>query len=176
MMNQFTMVVNMIWQYGNYRFDCNLHPPTLHKFDQWKSEFFKLKNVDKYDVWLASGFRENWKTLDIDIVLTNEPIYSELQELMLDAIRLGVEKNIFIDICWWNQKPLDWTKSKEMKNITKIVVGNKIVQNGKMITDWTFAEKIYPNLYQFSKFYPTQKQMKRIYKSKPILLSDEIIL
>ena len=107
------MVVNMIWQYGNYRFDCNLHPPTLNKFDQWKSKFFKLKNVDKYDVWLASGFRENWKTFDIDIVLTNKPIYSKLQKLMLDAIKLGVEKNIFIDICWWNQKPLDYTKSKE---------------------------------------------------------------
>jgi len=160
----------MIWQYGNYKFDCNLQPPTLHKFSEWKTKFFKLKNVDKYNVWLASGFRENWKTLDIDIVLTNEPIYSELQELMLDAIKLGVEENIFVDICWWDKKPLDYTRYTYREKISKIVVGNKIIQDGRMITDWTFSKEIYPNLYQFSKVYPTQKQMKRIYKNQPVLL------
>ena len=160
----------MIWQYGNYRFDCNLQPPTLHKFNEWKTEFFRLENVDKYNVWLASGFVEDWKTLDIDIVLTNKPIYPELQKLMLEAIKLGVEKNIFIDICWWDKKPLDYTKSKKVEEVTKIVIGNKIIQDGRLITDWTSSEEIYPNLYKFSKVYPTQKQMKRIYKNKPILL------
>jgi len=160
----------MIWQYGNYEFNCDLQPPTLHKFSEWKTKFFKLKNVDKYNVWLASGFRENWKTLDIDIVLTNKPIYSELQKLMLDAIKLGVEENIFIDICWWDKKPLDYTKSKKTEKVSKIVVGNKIIQDGRMVTDWTFSKEIYPNLYQFSKVYPTQKQMKRIYKNQPVLL------
>tara|TARA_B100000519_G_C14006195_1_gene326455 strand:- start:127 stop:615 length:489 start_codon:yes stop_codon:yes gene_type:complete len=160
----------MIWQYGNYKFDCNLRPPTLHKFSEWKTEFFRLENVDKYNVWLASGFVEDWKTLDIDIVLTNKPIYPELQKLMLEAIKLGVEKNIFIDICWWDKKPLDYTKSKKVEEVTKIVIGNKIIQDGRLITDWTSSEEIYPNLYKFSKVYPTQKQMKRIYKNKPILL------
>tara|TARA_B100000700_G_C14326116_1_gene525958 strand:- start:38 stop:526 length:489 start_codon:yes stop_codon:yes gene_type:complete len=160
----------MIWQYGNYKFDCNLQPPTLHKFSEWKTKFFKLKNVDKYNVWLASGFRENWKTLDIDIVLTNKPIYSELQELMLEAIKLGVKENIFIDICWWDKDPLDYTRYTYREKVTKIVVGNKIIQDGRMITDWTFSKEIYPNLYQFSKVYPTQKQMKRIYKNQPVLL------
>ena len=160
----------MIWQYGNYKFDCNLRPPTLHKFSEWKTEFFRLENVDKYNVWLASGFVEDWKTLDMDIVLTNKPIYPELQKLMLEAIKLGVEKNIFIDICWWDKKPLDYTKSKKVEEVTKIVIGNKIIQDGRLITDWTSSEEIYPNLYKFSKVYPTQKQMKRIYKNKPILL------
>ena len=161
----------MIWQYGNYKFDCNLQPPTLHKFSEWKTEFFRLENVNKYNVWLCGGFGESWKTLDVDIVLTNEPVYPELQKLMLDAIKLGVEKNIFIDICWWNKEPskVNYT-TKEQVEIEKIVVGNKIMQDGRMITDWTFSENIYPNLYKFSKVYPTQKQMKRIYKNKPILL------
>lgn len=160
----------MIWQYGNYKFDCNLQPPTLHKFSEWKTEFFRLENVNKYNVWLCGGFVESWKTLDIDIVLTNKPIYPELQKLMLEAIKLGVEKNIFIDICWWDKKPLDYTKSKKVEEVTKIVIGNKIIQDGRLITDWTSSEEIYPNLYKFSKVYPTQKQMKRIYKNKPILL------
>ena len=161
----------MIWQYGNYKFDCNLQPPTLHKFSKWKTKFFRLENVDKYNVWLCGGFVESWKTLDVDIVLTNKPIYSELQKLMLDAIKLGVEKNIFIDICWHNKEPskVNYT-TKEQVEIEKIVVGNKIMQDGRLITDWTFSKEIYHNLYKFSKVYPTQKQMKRIYKNKPILL------
>ena len=161
----------MIWQYGNYKFDCNLQPPTLHKFSKWKTKFFRLENVDKYNVWLCGGFVESWKTLDVDIVLTNKPIYSELQKLMLDAIKLGVEKNIFIDICWHNKEPskVNYT-TKEQVEIEKIVVGNKIMQDGRLITDWTFSKEIYTNLYKFSKVYPTQKQMKRNYKNKPILL------
>ena len=162
----------MIWEYGNYEFDCNLQPPTLHKFSIWKENFFQLKNVEKYNVWLASGFNEDWTTPDIDIVLTNEPVHSELQELMLESIKLGVKENIFVDICWWYKEPLDYTASKEKVDVSKIVVGNKIIQDGRLITDWTFAKEIYPNLYQFSKAYPTQKQMKRIYKNKPILIQE----
>ena len=73
----------------------------------------------------------------------------------------------FIDICWWDKDPLDYTRYTYREKVTKIVVGNKIIQDGRMITDWTFSKEIYPNLYQFSKVYPTQKQMKRIYKNQP---------
>jgi len=40
----------MVWEYGNYKFDCNLQPPTLHKFGIWKENFFRLKNVEKKKV------------------------------------------------------------------------------------------------------------------------------
>ena len=69
----------MIWEYGNYKFDCNLKPPTWKKFNQWKKDFLKLPNVNKYKVWLTGGFIENWKTLDVDIILTGNPNYKELQ-------------------------------------------------------------------------------------------------
>ena len=137
----------MIWEYGNYKFNCNLKPPTFYKYNQWKKDFFKLPNVTKYNVWLASGFIEDWKTLDIDIVLTNKPNYPELQKLMLDAIKLGVDKNIFIDICHWNIPPLNYSKTKQRVEVIKTVVGNKIMQDGRMITDWTNSKMVYPNLY-----------------------------
>ena len=101
----------MIWQYGNYEFDCNLKPPTMDKFNIWKDKFFKLKNVNKYDVWLASGFREDWKTKDIDIVLNNSFNFKELHDIMLSAIKIGIDNNIFVDICHWNIKPLDYSKN-----------------------------------------------------------------
>ena len=136
--------------------------------------FFKLPNVDKYKVWLASGFIEDWKTLDIDIVLTNKPNYTELQELMLSAIKLGVDKNMFVDICHWNIPPLNYSKTKKKVEVIKTVVGNKIMQNGRMITDWTDSKMIYPNLYSFKKIYPTIKQMNRVYKNKPVLLKQGV--
>jgi len=161
----------MIWQYGNYTFNCNFQRPTIFSFKNWLKEYLKLENVNKYDTWLASGFAQGWNTLDIDIVLTNNPKYKELQTLMIDAIKLGIKHNVFIDICHWDQKPIDYTKTKKKVSILKTVVGNKIVQDGRLITDWRKSKKIYPNLYSFNKIYPTNKQMKKDYKYKPILLN-----
>jgi len=93
-----------------------------------------------------------------------------LHDIMLSAIKIGIDNNIFVDICHWNIKPLDYSNNKKKIEVLKTVVGNRIVQDGKIITDWTNSVEIYPNLYQFKKTYPTKKQMKRIYKSKPILL------
>ena len=161
----------MIWQYGNYEFDCNLKPPTMDKFNIWKDEFFKLNNVSKYDVWLTGGFVEEWNTKDIDIVLNNKPVYNELQTIMSEAIKIGINNNIFVDICHWDINPndIDYVL-KNKKTVVKTVAGNKIIQDDNIITDWTNSIEVYPNLYQFKKTYPTDKQMKRIYKSKPILL------
>jgi hypothetical protein len=162
----------MIWQYGNYTFNCELQPPTIDKFKRWKDDFFKLKNVDKYQVWLTGGFVEDWQTNDIDIVLNNKPVYKELQALMSEAINIGVKNNIFVDICHWDIDPNEVnyiTKSK--KSVLKTVVGNRIIQDNVLITDWTNSLEIYPDLYQFKKTYPASKQMNRVYKHKPILLS-----
>ena len=103
----------MIWQYGNYKFNCNLQPPTVDKFKKWKDKFFKLENVDKYNVWLCGGFIEDWNTKDIDIVLNNKPEYGELKDIMLSAIKIGIDNNIFVDICHWNIKPLDYSNDKK---------------------------------------------------------------
>ena len=93
----------------------------------------------------------------------------------LSAIKLGVKKNMFVDICWWNKEPskINYITKKPVE-ITKIVVGNKIMQNGRMITDWTDSKMIYPNLYSFKKIYPTIKQMNRVYKNKPVLLKQGV--
>ena len=119
----------MIWQYGNYKFNCNLQPPTVDKFKKWKDKFFKLENVDKYNVWLCGGFIEDWNTKDIDIVLNNKPEYGELKDIMLSAIKIGVDNNIFVDICHLNIEPLNYTETKKEVEVIKTVVGNKILQD-----------------------------------------------
>ena len=159
----------MIWEYGNYKFDCNLRPPTWSRFHAWKKDFFNLENSHKYDVWLTGGFLEDWKTLDVDIVLTGKANYEELQELMIKGISIGVEKyNMFVDIQHSDKKPeLDGLK------VQKIVSANKIVQDGRLITDWTDGEKIIDNLYRRFTEYPKEKQLNRNYKNKPILIKGE---
>ena len=56
--------------------------------------------------------------------------------------------------------------------IKKIVSANKIIQNGKLITDWTNSEKIFSNLYSRTTRYPKKHQLDRVYKNKPILLKQ----
>ena len=125
----------MIWQYGNYKFNCNFQIPTVSNFKNWLKDYLKLDNVNKYETWLASGFTQGWNTLDIDIVLTNLPKYKELQR-HTDQVDPDVG-----------------------------------IQDGKLITDWKHAKEVFPNLYSFTKVYPTDKQMNRVYKFKPTLLN-----
>ena len=157
----------MIWEYGNYKFECELKPPTLYKFNDWKKEFLNLLNVKKYNVWLTGGFLENWKTKDIDIILTGKVSYKELQKLLIDGISLGVKKyNMFVDLQYCNIEPSFFGKGK----VFKIMAGNKIIQDGRLITDWLDSKKISDNLYSRITEYPREKQLNRNYKSKPILL------
>ena len=145
--------------------------------------FWPLKNLgplteeyslvsDKDDVWLTGGFLENWRTLDIDIVLTNKPIYSEIQKILIDGVKLGVEKyNMFVDLTHWNRKPLNYSDGDiSLTKIGKLVTANKIVQNNKLITDWSDGKKVYSNLWYVEREYPKEKQLNRNYKNKPILL------
>jgi len=157
----------MIWEYGNYKFDCNLKSPTLRKFNDWKKEFLNLPNVKKYNVWLTGGFLENWKTKDVDIILTGKVNYKELQKLLIDGISLGIKKyNMFVDLQYCNIEPSFFGKGK----VFKIMTGNKIIQDGRLITDWLDSKKISDNLYSRVTEYPKEKQLNRNYKSKPILL------
>ena len=118
----------MIWEYGNYKFDCQLQPPTLEKFKNWKNDFFKLNNVNKYNVWLTGGFIEDWKTKDVDILLTGVLDYEELKNILIDGITLGITKyNMFVDLQHCNTEPSLFGKGK----IQKIVCANKIIQDGK---------------------------------------------
>ena len=157
----------MFWEYGNYKFNCNLKPPTLRKFNDWKKEFLNLPNVKKYNVWLTGGFLENWKTKDVDIILTGKVSYKELQKLLIDGISLGIKKyNMFVDLQYCNIEPSFFGKGK----VFKIMVGNKIIQDGRLITDWTNSKKISDNLYSRVTEYPKEKQLNRNYKSEPILL------
>ena len=162
----------MSYQYGNMKFSQAPKAPTLSKFFSWFDDFIKLPNVEKYKVWLASGFLEGWSTMDVDIVLNGQPNYAELVQLMKEGIKIGLDKyNMFVDIQHWNRKPLNYCTGEVNKTLVgKLMYGDKIIKNGVLLNKEEKLKKVYPNLFYEEKVYPTSKQRARVYNNEPILL------
>ena len=78
----------MIWEYGNYKFNCQLSRPTKEKFNSWKKDFLNLYDVKDYDVWLVGGFLRDSNTKDIDVLLVGKPNYSKVKKLLINIICL----------------------------------------------------------------------------------------
>jgi len=100
-------------------------------------------------------------TLDIDIVLTNDPVdLEQLSNIMIQGTQIGFEKyNILFDIVHWNMIPNFYPESRVVK---KLVFCNEIIKNGKTITDWTDGEKLVENLWEIERVMPNPKQQKRV--------------
>ena len=112
---------------------------------------------------MTGKFLKNPKdTWDIDIVLTGIPEYSELERIMIKGTKIGFEKyNMLFDIQHHNIIPNFYP---EKKIVQKIVFCNRIIKNGKIITDWSDAEKVGNNLWIINKVMPNYKQFKKISK------------
>ena len=162
----------MPYQYGDMKFEAGPKAPTLNKFFSWFDDFIQLPNVEKYKVWLASGFLEGWNTMDVDIVLNGKPNHAELVELMKEGIRIGLEKyNMFVDIQHWNRKPLNYCAGEMNETLVgKLMYGDKIIKNGVHLNKDEKLKEVYPNLFYEEKVYPTDKQRVRIYNNEPLLL------
>lgn len=149
----------MIYQIGDIKTEWNtLVYPTQQRFDLWKEEFLELPNVDKYDVWLCGKFLQKEKTTDVDIILTNEPDLSELREILIQGIQLGIKYNILVDIQHASEEPIHHNKV-----VKKIVYGKQITKGKEVLSDLT--NKVYEDLYSYEKTY------KKKYKVKPIKIN-----
>ena len=63
----------MNWKYGIYEWNWKQKLPTKEKFEGWKKDFLSIPEVKDYEVWVAGGFLEEWKSPDIDIQLWGGP-------------------------------------------------------------------------------------------------------
>ncbi len=80
------------------------------------------------------------------------------------------------DIQHHNIAPTEpYSLETKRQEIEKIVFADKVVLNGKVVTDWTDGEKISDNLWKVKRLMPSEKQIKnmesRKYK-KPLLLNN----
>lgn len=152
----------MIYQIGDIKTEWeHFVYPTQQRFEKWKKEFLTLPNVNKYNVWLCGGFLDDDKSTDVDIILTNEPNYSELRELLMKGFELGIKNKILVDIQHADKEPKQFFEG----DVKKIVYGQKIIKGDDVLDNQ--SNKVYDDLYTFTKHYPTKKE----YNRKPIKIN-----
>ena len=167
---------------GNLEFTLDRKPPTQKMFNNWKDEYLSLPETNNYKVWLTGGFLEDWETNDIDLILTGEPNYEEVKNLLYQARIIGVKYGLLIDISHWDTEPLYiyenypsvWGvgEGSEKFVVEKLNIDFKLFINDKLIKQVKEYEKVIEGLYRYKFTYPTKKQITRDYKSKPILLNE----
>ncbi len=152
----------MIYQIGDIQTKWeNFEYPTRLLFEKWKTEFLALPNINNYNVWLCGSFLENSKASDVDIILTNEPNYSELRELLVKGFELGIKNKILVDIQHADKEPKKFFKGI----VKKIVYGQKVIKGDNVLE--VQSEEVYKDLYTYERYYPNKKE----YKQKPIKLN-----
>ena len=144
--------------------------PTQELFESWKEEFLKLPNINNYNVWLCGGFLQDWKSFDVDIILTNETIfgefyYSELRELLIQGFKIGIKNNILVDMAHCDVEPTHFFKGE----VNRIVYGKEIIKGDEVLD--SLSDCVYEDLYKYKRLYPTKKQIKRDYRVKPMRIN-----
>lgn len=85
---------------------CN--KPSIEVFNEWLDEWSKTTGISKYNVYLTGAFCQNYffgKTIDtddVDVTLElkseTDVDYYELKNILEQAIEIGLQKNLSIDI------------------------------------------------------------------------------
>ena len=160
----------MIWRYGKYKWNWIREKPTQEKFKGWKQKFLSLPEVKNYEVWVCGGFLENWETWDIDIILFGPKNLEKIEKLLYEGTNIGIKDyNMFVDITYQSNPNyvIPYYKNKTIKKHKKINIGNKIIQDGKILSHAKRAKKLTEGLWFRTEVYPKQKQLNKIYTQTP---------
>tara|TARA_Y100000310_G_scaffold125714_1_gene124464 strand:- start:410 stop:925 length:516 start_codon:yes stop_codon:yes gene_type:complete len=151
-------------QYGGIDTNVAWKCPTQSIFDEWKKDFLKIKETKFFDIYLCGGFIENWKTSDIDIVITGNDDVKKIEKVIFEGTKLGIEKyQVFFDVLWEDTLPLYYKmKINEIKKVKVGIISNKYIINNKVITYYKHAKQISKNLWMMNSVFPTRKQQQRI--------------
>ena len=170
---------NMNWKYGIYEWDWKRKMPTQQIFEGWKKDFLSIPEVKNYEVWVAGGFLEEWKSPDIDIQLWGGPKdFKVIEKLLYEGTNIGITKyNIFVDVTynWINEDKkyygftddpdFNWNNLKPKKR-NVLMISNILFINDKKI--WKVeGTQLREGLYHVSYSSPKKKQKNRIYTQKP---------
>ena len=168
------MLNSVYLQYGEIDTNVNWKYPNQSIFDKWKKDFLKIEETKFFDIYLCGGFIENWKTADVDIVITGNNDIKKIEKVIFEGTKLGIEKyQVFFDVLWFDTLPLYYKmKIDEIKKVKVGIISNKYIVNNKIITYYKNAKQISKNLWMMNSIFPTKKQKQRIKNghvySKPI--------
>ena len=169
----------MIWNFGVYEWNWKREYPTQKKFEGWKKDFLSIPEVKDYEVWIAGGFLEEWKSPDIDIQLFGGPKnFKVIEKLLYEGTNIGITKyNMFVDMTYnWinedkkyygftNDPNFSFHKLKPKKrNIMQM--GDVLYKNGSKVWERK-GIPLREGLYYTSYISPKPKQINRVYTQKP---------
>ena len=172
-------------KYGDIETDVIWKVPTKEIFESWKRDFFKLEDVELFDVYLVGGFLEKLYgktkyTEDVDIILTGCDNRKKIENLIYEGTKFGLEKyQIFFDVLWFDNLPLYYKmKNDEVKNIKIYLLSDKWVVDGKVKKQYNNAKQIGKNLWEMNCSFPTYKQKQKINDGyvylKPMLINGSL--
>jgi len=175
----------MIIEYGSIIKDVKWVWPTEEIFNNWKEDFFKIDETEKFDIYLVGGFLEKINgrknhTSDIDIILTKngDDLYS-IEKLIYEGTKLGIEKyNVFFDILWFEDLPIYANmKPGDLKKTKLYIISDKWIVDGEVNKQYKNIKQISDNLWEMESVFPSNKQKKLINEgfiySNPLKLNNK---
>ena len=170
----------MNWKYGIYEWNWKRKLPTKEKFEGWKKDFLSIPEVKDYEVWVAGGFLQEWRSPDIDIQLWGGPKnFKVIEKLLYEGTNIGITKySIFVDMSynWINEdkKYYGFTDNPDFnfhkvkpKKRNIMQMGNELYINDKKVWERK-GIPLREGLYHNSYIAPKPKQLNRIYKQNPV--------
>ena len=172
-------------KYGDIETDVIWKVPTKEIFESWKRDFFKLEDVELFDVYLVGGFLEKLYgktkyTEDVDIILTGCDDRKKIENLIYEGTKLGLEKyQIFFDVLWFDNLPPYYDNMNVGEYKTNIyLLSDKWIVDGKVQKQYNNAKQVRKNLWGMYCSFPTYKQKQKINNGyaylRPMLINGSL--
>ena len=128
--------------------------PSIEVFNTWLDKWSKTAGVDKYNVYLTGAFCENYffdgtlETKDIDMTLEpkskSDIDYNELKNILEEAIKIGSEKNLDIDM-YCAEDAVNWQQPDKIITLGKDVTRSS---NTELWNENAYVTELIPGLYE----------------------------
>ena len=158
-------------KYGKIHCDVEWQWPTVEVFTEWRKDFLSIPAVSNYEVYLVGRFLDvlngqDLKTNDIDIILVGENNIKEIEEIIYQGTRLGIEKySVYFDVQWFNELiPYNKLELSNFHKTTVYMHSDKWTVDDKIITLYESAIQLSENLWSIECGWPSWKQRRRIFE------------
>ena len=135
--------------------------PTLEKIKFLVKDIKKIKNYEKYEIFLIGGVVNGGlgQTWDIDIAINGPMNPEEFEAFLSDVYDLALNKHrLLVDVFWLDKKPVNHIQPVEYKVVcfgrVKKQIGDEesILENGKPISKYLVVRKMN---------FPTKKTLRK---------------
>tara|TARA_Y100000310_G_scaffold194048_1_gene194027 strand:+ start:4930 stop:5412 length:483 start_codon:yes stop_codon:yes gene_type:complete len=147
-------------------------------------------------MWIVGGALESWRSWDVDVIMqkaTPGLDYEEIEKIMTDAMRIGLEIRQLIDIhfqqrttaelfgltqSFWGLNLEDFTNLNLEHEVLQLAL--EVTKNGVVSREAsTDPVQVGQHLWRVKKRYPAEKHIVRkrrgiLYEKDPVLLTRDL--